>query len=144
MGPIASELKIEVRADDIDHMGHVNNAVYLVWVQAVVMRHWEHLATRELFASRLWIARRHVITYRRPAYLGDDVVASTTTKGYRGMQAMFRTVIRRGCEVLAEIDSTWVCLDAVSLRPARIDGAFASAFLAGSRNDVSSEVVGRD
>ena len=40
---------------DIDHMGHVNNSVYLKWVQEAVVRYWESLAPPEAVARHLWV-----------------------------------------------------------------------------------------
>ena len=42
---------------------------------------------------------------------------------------MFRTVLRRGEEVLSEIHSSWCCLDAASLRPARLAREVVGRFL---------------
>ena len=60
---------------DIDHMGHVNNSVYLRWVQDAVVRYWESLAPPEAVAKHLWVALKHEISYRRPTFLDDIVVA---------------------------------------------------------------------
>ena len=67
---------ITVDPVDIDHMGHVNNAVYLRWVQDAVVRYWEAVAPAEAVAQHLWVALKHEISYRRPAFLEDgDPVA---------------------------------------------------------------------
>jgi acyl-CoA thioester hydrolase len=42
--------------DDIDHMGHVNNSVYLKWVQEAVVRYWEKIAPAAAVASHVWVA----------------------------------------------------------------------------------------
>ena len=104
---------------DIDFMGHVNNATYLKWVQAAVVSHWEKLAPAEAVARHLWVALRHEITYRRPAFLEDALVARVAAEGMQGARAFFSTLITRGEDVLAEVKSSWCCLDAVTLRPAR-------------------------
>ena len=111
---------ITVRPDDIDFMGHVNNARYLNWVQDAVLEHWMRLAPAEEVASKAWVALKHEITYRKPAFLEDDVIANTVLERYNGARAFYRTVIQRGEEVLAEVQSSWCCLDAKTLRPARI------------------------
>ena len=105
---------------DIDHMGHVNNAVYLRWVQEAVVGYWQKVAPAEAVAAHLWVALKHEITYRRPAFLDDDVVAEIVAERVQGARAFFNTVIKRGEEVLAEINSSWCCLDATTLRPARL------------------------
>ncbi|MEM7701799.1 MAG: thioesterase family protein [Pseudomonadota bacterium] len=111
---------ITVRPDDIDFMGHVNNARYLNWVQDAVLAHWNRLAPAEEVASKAWVALKHEITYRKPAFLEDDVIASTVLERYNGARAFYHTVIKRGEDVLAEVQSSWCCLDAKTLRPARI------------------------
>ncbi len=101
-------------------MGHVNNARYLNWVQDAVLAHWRKLAPAEEVASRAWVAIKHEITYRRPAFLEDDVIARTVLEKIQGASAFYSTVIERGGEVLAEVKSRWCCIDAETLRPARI------------------------
>ena len=48
--------KGSIDASDIDFMGHVNNAVYLRWVQAAVSEHWRRVAPAEAIETYLWIA----------------------------------------------------------------------------------------
>jgi acyl-CoA thioester hydrolase len=111
---------IGILPDDIDHMGHVNNSVYLKWVQEAVVRYWESLAPPEAVARHLWVALSHEIKYRRPAFLDDLVVADVIAEKVEGARAAFTTFIMRGEDVIAEVKSSWCCLDAVSKRPARL------------------------
>jgi acyl-CoA thioester hydrolase len=120
---------IGVLPDDIDHMGHVNNSVYLKWVQDAVVKFWETVAPAEAVTSHLWVALQHQITYRRPAFLEDTVVADVVANGVAGARAMFTTVIKRGEEVLAEVQSTWCCLDSETRRPARLTLPIIRRFL---------------
>ncbi|ANY19539.1 Long-chain acyl-CoA thioesterase FadM [Tsuneonella dongtanensis] len=122
---------IRIVPGDIDFMGHVNNARYLGWVQDAVLAHWQKLAPAEAVAERLWVALKHEITYRRPAFLEDDVIASTVLEKIHGARAFYRTVIQRGEEVLAEVSSSWCCVDAGTLRPARITEEIARFFFPG-------------
>ena len=111
---------ITVVPDDIDFMGHVNNARYLNWVQEAVLAHWRKLAPADEVASKAWVALKHEITYCKPAFLEDDVIARTVLESIKGARAFYSTVIHRGEEVLAEVKSSWCCIDAETLRPARI------------------------
>ena len=120
---------IGILAADIDHMGHVNNSVYLQWVQEAVIRYWESLAPPDAVARHLWVALKHEISYRRPTFLDDTVVADVIAEKVEGARALFTTVIKRGEDVLAEVKSTWCCLDAVSHRPARLARDIAARFL---------------
>ena len=119
---------ITIAPEDIDFMGHVNNARYLGWVQDAVLGHWNKLAPADAVAGRLWVALKHEITYRKPAFLEDDVIANTVLEKVAGARAFYRTVIARGEEVLAEISSSWCCVDAKTLRPARIGEDIARFF----------------
>ena len=119
---------ITVVPGDIDFMGHVNNARYLGWVQDAVLAHWQKLAPPQAVAERLWVALKHEITYRRPAFLEDDVIAETVLERIAGARSFYNTVIRRGEDVLAEVQSMWCCIDAVTHRPARIGEEVARFF----------------
>ena len=120
---------IKVLPDDIDFMGHVNNARYLNWVQEAVLAHWRKLAPAEEIASKAWVALKHEITYRKPAFLDDDVIANTVLEQFKGARAFYTTIIRRGEEVLAEVQSSWCCIDAETLKPARIGEHLRAFFL---------------
>ncbi|HYI64819.1 MAG TPA: thioesterase family protein [Allosphingosinicella sp.] len=111
---------LAIEAADIDFMGHVNNSVYLEWVQEAVVAYWEKVAPAEAVARHLWVALKHEITYRRPAFLDDAIVASVVAESVEGARAFFSTLITRGEVVLAEVKSSWCCLDAATLRPARL------------------------
>ena len=105
---------------DIDFMGHVNNASYLKWVQEAVVSHWQRLAPADAVAGHLWVALKHEITYRKPTFLDDEVIATVLLEKVQGARAFYETIIKRGEEVLAEVKSSWCCLDAETLRPARL------------------------
>ena len=111
---------VEIAASDIDFMGHVNNAHYLRWVQDAVVAHWRKIAPDDAVATHLWVALKHEITYRKPAFLDDEVIATTVLHKVEGARAMYETLIRRGEEVLAEVKSSWCCVDAQTLRPIRV------------------------
>jgi acyl-CoA thioester hydrolase len=113
---------------DIDFMGHVNNASYLKWVQAAVIGHWQRLAPPDAVAKHLWVALKHEITYRKPTFLGDEVIATVLLEKVQGARAFYATIIRRGDEVLAEIKSSWCSLDATTLRPARLAASVVERF----------------
>lgn len=119
---------IKIVPEDIDFMGHVNNSRYLNWVQEAVLEHWRNLAPPDAVAQRAWVALKHETTYRRPAFLDDVVVANVVLESIHGARAFYETVIKRGEEVLAEVKSSWCCIDAQTLRPARIGNDIAAYF----------------
>jgi acyl-CoA thioester hydrolase len=111
---------IAIDPADIDHMGHVNNSVYLKWVQDAVVDYWQSVAPPDAVARHLWVALKHEISYLKPTFLSDAVVAEVIADRMDGVRAYFTTIVRRGQDVLSEVKSTWCCLDAVTQRPARL------------------------
>jgi len=120
---------IAIAPADIDHMGHVNNAVYVRWVQEAVVRYWEAVAPAEAVGQHLWVALKHEISYLRPTFLDDGVVAEVIAERVHGARTFFSTIFKRGEEILAEVKSSWCCLDAATLRPARLARDVAARFL---------------
>lgn len=116
----AFHYRIGIDPADIDFMGHVNNASYLKWVQEAVISHWRKIAPPDAVAGHLWVALKHEITYRKPTFLDDDVIATVLLQKVQGARAFYETIIRRGEDVLAEVKSSWCCIDADTRRPARV------------------------
>jgi len=123
---------IAIEPADIDHMGHVNNSVYLRWVQDAVIDYWSSVAPPDAVARHLWVALKHEITYRKPTFLQDVVVAEVIAERVEGARAFFRTVLMRGEDVLTDIQSCWCCLDVDTKRPARLARDVIRRFLPGS------------
>lgn len=128
---VSHDHPIRVASSDIDFMGHANNAHYLSWVQEAVLAHWRSIAPPQAVAEHLWVALKHEISYRRPAFLDDELVATVVLERVQGARAFYETVIRRGEEVLAEVKSSWCCVCAETLRPARIARDVAARFFGG-------------
>ena len=120
---------ILIEPADIDFMGHVNNARYLGWVQDAVLSHWHKLAPADAVAAHGWVALKHEITYRKPAFLDDEVIAKVVLESIQGARAFYETVVKRGETVLAEVKSSWCFIDSATLRPARISKDISAFFM---------------
>jgi len=123
------EYDLNVAAADIDELGHVNNAVYLTWVQAAVIRHWRRFAPKDVAAAHLWVALKHEISYRHPAFLNDHVVVRVVLQKLLGARAFYKTMIQHGDDVLAEVESCWCCLDSATRKPVRLTRDIVARFL---------------
>ena len=131
MSSAVHDHRIRIVPDDIDFMGHVKNARSLNWVQDAVVEYWERIAPAEAVAAHLWVALKHEITYLKPTFLDDLVVADVIAEHMQGVRAYFNTAIRRGEEVVAEVKSVWCCLDSATKRPARLAKEVVSRFVPG-------------
>src|SRR3546814_5513975 len=95
------------------------------------------IAPPEAVAQHLWVALKHEITYRRPAFLDDRVIATVILEKVQGARAFYETIIRRGEDVLAEVKSSWCCVDAETLRPARLASEVVARFFPRSEGHTS-------
>jgi acyl-CoA thioester hydrolase len=115
---------------DIDELGHVNNVVYVRWIQEIAGNHWRHAAPAALQEEVVWVVVRHEIDYERPALPGDAIVAVTWVGAYRAARWARHTEIRRAADdaVLVRATSIWCPLRAASGRPRRIDETLQAPF----------------
>src|SRR5213080_1251078 len=71
------EMTLTARPEHIDELGHVNNAVWVQWIQTVAVAHWESVADDAHKHAYFWVVVRHEIDYLRAAHEGDTVTART-------------------------------------------------------------------
>ena len=88
-----SMMALEVTPNDIDRLGHVNNAVYLRWIERAVHEDWLARADAAERAALDWIAVRHEIDYRLPAFCGDRLVVELRLESVRRARAWFRSTV---------------------------------------------------
>lgn len=130
------ERTFAVTAADLDAQAHVNNVVYVRWVQDAATAHWEALTTAATRAAVGWVLLRHEIDYRRAAVLGDAVVVRTAVGHLAGLTFERHTTVRRAGDgaVLAESRTVWCPVDPRSGRPRRVSAELRALFsLAGGR-----------
>ncbi|CAN5462647.1 thioesterase family protein [soil metagenome] len=126
----AFEIPIVVHADDIDDMNHVNNVVYLRWVQDVALAHWLANATEALRAEYAWVATRHELDYKRAAILGDAITARTWIGAVDSRRfERFTEIVRTSDSVvLARARTLWCLINRTTGRIARIPDALRACF----------------
>lgn len=127
------EHAIKVVPEDLDELEHVNNAVYLTYVEACGRAHSEREGlTLEAFKAHgaVPIIRRHEITYHRFAKLGDTLLVSTRITQIGGPRALRHNEVRLcpGGELVAEVVTEWVWLEPDTGRPKRVPAAVTKAF----------------
>jgi acyl-CoA thioester hydrolase len=114
------EHSLKVHPEDIDEMDHINNVVYVRWVQEVAAAHWNHHAPLSLKEKYAWVVLRHEIDYKNPGYLMDKISGTTWVGDHNGARFDRYVKITAGTRILAEAKTTWCLLDAKKLRPTRI------------------------
>lgn len=113
---------ISVLPQDIDQFDHVNNIVYLRWVQDVSIAHWYAAATNAQKEKIGWVVVRHEIDYLSSARLSDEIIARTCVGGAdKNIFERFTEMIRASdLKVLARARTLWCPIDLHSHRPIRV------------------------
>ena len=116
--------------EHIDVMGHVNNAVWVGWVQDMATAHWEAAARAEDQASFIWLVIRHEIDYRGNIAVGDSVTGETwIPDGARGAKSTRRVDFTDAAgKVIVSANTTWAMLDRETGRLARVRGEVMAPF----------------
>ena len=117
-------------AADIDELGHVNNTVYLRWVQDVATAHWRSVARAEDVDRYIWVVTRHEIDYLRPTLVGETLTLTTwvgTPKGAR----FDRFVEISGADGKPRVRAAtvWALIDRDSGRAIRVPPGVAAPFM---------------
>lgn len=127
MSPSAQvhELSTVAAAADIDELGHVNNLVYVRWIQDAAVSHWRVLATAAEQAEIAWVVLRHEIDYVRAAREGDHLTLRTWVGAATKASFVRHTEIIRAPDgqVLARARTVWCPIDAKTGRVRRVDAS---------------------
>lgn len=122
-------MTVSVLSGDIDGQNHVNNTVYLRWVQEVATAHWESIASSEAQEGIGWVVLRHEIDYKAPACLDDEVVLRTWVgKATRITFERFTEIRRSDGRVLSTARTLWCPINTQTGRPVRVPAEVREQF----------------
>jgi acyl-CoA thioester hydrolase len=124
------EMTVLVMPEDIDEQNHVNNTVYVRWVQEVATAHWRAVASAEAQETIGWVVLRHEIDYKAPACLGDEVVLRTWVGKATRLTFERFTEIRRSGDgpLLSKARTLWCPVSAQTGRPVRVSAEVREQF----------------
>jgi acyl-CoA thioester hydrolase len=125
------ELAFTPTPADIDELGHVNNAVWVRWIQDMATAHWNAVAAPEHIAAYIWVVTRHEIDYRGNIGLGESVSGRTWIDAApKGAQFDRRVEFTNAAgKAIVRANTTWAMLDKASGRLVRITPQIAAPFL---------------
>ena len=114
----------------IDELGHVNNAVWVQWVQDIATAHWSAVASSEHQAAYVWVVTRHEIDYRGNIGLGQSVQAETFIPEPPTGARFDRRVdfSDPGGRLIVSARTTWAIIDRASGRILRVPKQVAEPF----------------
>lgn len=124
------EMTVSVSPDDIDEQNHVNNTVYLRWVQDVATAHWRTVAKPDAQKNVGWVVLRHEIDYKAPACLGDEVVLRTWVGKATRLTFERFTEIRRNSDgqLFSKARTLWCPINVQTSRPVRVPAEVREQF----------------
>jgi acyl-CoA thioester hydrolase len=130
VNPAAFELTLAVQPADIDQMGHVNNVIYLRWVQEVAVAHWYAWAPEAEREKLRWIVLRHEIDYKQAAHLDDAIIARTWVGTGTRVRFERHTELLRASDrsLLAKALTIWCPIDAQTGRPVAVSAEVRERF----------------
>lgn len=119
-----------VKKEDLDDLNHVNNVIYVQWIQDIAKEHWEVRATDQLKKDFIWVVIRHEIDYKKQAFLGDEILIETYVGETTFVTSERFVNIKNAAtgEILVAAKSMWCLLDADSKRPTKITEELRTVF----------------
>ncbi|HOW97066.1 MAG TPA: acyl-CoA thioesterase [Kiritimatiellia bacterium] len=119
-GPVYCE-EFPVPPQAVDVNGHVNNVVYVQWMQDMAVHHSDAVGgTRAMSeAGGRWVVRAHRVEYLAPAFEGDRIRVATWVADFRRVRSLRRYRFERASDglLLARGETDWVFVDAATGRP---------------------------
>jgi acyl-CoA thioester hydrolase len=135
--PKIYEENYQVVASDLDGLNHVNNKVYLNWMESIA---WQHSlavginqATQQK-TGKLMIVKQHQLNYISSAKLNDKLILTTWVDKPAGCcqrkrHYQFFRKTDTDKQIIFEAHSIWVCVDINTHKPAKFPEVFISAYL---------------
>ena len=120
------QFDIEVTAKEVDRNGHVNNVVYIQWMQDAAISHARAsgctLASKAVGAT--WVVRTHHIEYLSPAFAGEKITVLTWPSNFQRVRSLRKYKFLRASDrvVIARAETDWVFVNAKTGRPQSIPG----------------------
>ncbi len=121
---------VKIKESDFDQLGHINNVVYLQWVQDVAEAHWFSVSEQPVLEQYFWVALRHEIDYLKEIKPGEEILAETYVESMEGVKSERITTIKNiENQIKAKARTFWCLLNAETKRPQRIPDQLKELFM---------------
>lgn len=127
------DLTIQVQPEHIDGLGHVNNVVYMQWMQEVTTAHIEAigLGLEQYHALKhAMVAVEHQVQYRKAAFLDDKIILRTWLSDLNSLYSIRQYAFYRlhDHSLLFTGTTKWACIEIATGRPKRMSPTFLQAY----------------
>lgn len=131
--PISSTYSktITIPPSAIDENGHVNNVVYVQWMQDIAVEHYASLGGVEAQGpDSTWVVRQHSVEYLLPAFAGEEIEIRTWVENIRKVRSLRKYEFTRKSDgkFLVKGETDWVFVDVKTGSPKAIPGAVERVF----------------
>ena len=109
-----------VTSSEIDDLNHVNNVVYVKWMDEVAFEHWALLTKDNPLPEVIWVVVRHEIDYLKQAAIGDEITINTWVGGSKSFKSERFMEFYSNGKLLAKALTIWGMLNAKNYKPVRI------------------------
>ncbi len=116
----AFTLKHVVNTSEIDDLNHVNNVVYIQWMDTIASKHMAELTKDHSLEEYVRAVIRHEIDYKEQAVLNDEIIMKTWVGETAGFTSIRHVEFFKETVLLAKAKTTWCLLDAKTFKPTRI------------------------
>ena len=110
------ETKYTVKSSHIDELNHVNNVVYLQWIQDIANLHWTQLKKGVDTTAYVWVVIRHEIDYVGQALLGDSIVAKTWVGKTGGIRSTRHVEFYKNNKLIVKAQTTFCLVNSKSFK----------------------------
>ena len=124
------EKEIAVSENDLDDLNHVNNVIYIHWVQEIAKNHWKSLVSNEIIKNYYWVLLEHQIKYLNPALLNDKIMIKTYIEKTEGIRSnrIVEIYNSNNDKLLVKSKTIWCLINAKTNKPNRITDEIRKAF----------------
>ena len=124
------EKEITVSKNDLDDVNHVNNVIYIHWVQEIAKEHWKSRVSNEMIKNYYWVLLEHQIKYLNPALLNDKIMIKTYIEKTEGIRSnrIVEIYNRNNDKLLVKSKTIWCLINAKTNKPNRITDEIRKAF----------------
>lgn len=127
------EQLVTIASQHVDALGHVNNVVYLQWVESLAWQHSAQLGiTLQEFQQldAAMVVRQHELNYLSACFEGDVLRLKTWLLPHDGLNLyrQYEFVRQTDQTVVFEGKTRWVCVRMSTGRPMRMPMAFKQAY----------------
>ena len=121
-----------IPTEAVDENGHVNNVMYVQWMQDAAVRHYEAMGGRQitLDIGATWVVRSHTVEYLSPAFAGERIRVLTWVATMRRVRSLrrYRFVRVADEQLLVRGETDWVFVDANTGRPRAVPPEVVNLF----------------